>query len=64
VVSDYAGLVEMQQAEAEEILFGHTTYTYLIDHNGEVRYMFRPNDTPRFIAAGVSEQLRVTRTAE
>jgi len=37
------------------------TYIYLIDHEGAVRYMFRPNDTPEFIAAGVREQIEIAR---
>ncbi len=61
VLGAYAGMMEMGEDEAGEVLFGHTTYTYLIDHEGSVRYMFRPNDTPLFIAAGVHEQMRIAR---
>ncbi len=61
VLDQYAGLMESGEDEEGEPLFGHTTYIYLIDHEGKVRYMFRPNDTPLFIAAGVRQQIRIAR---
>jgi protein SCO1/2 len=64
ILQSYAGIMEMQEEDDGTVLFGHTTYTYLIDHNGEVRYMFRPDDTQRFIAAGVQDQINVTRGAQ
>jgi len=61
VLGAYAGIMETGQNEEGEVLFGHTTYIYLIGHEGAVRYMFRPNDTPEFIAAGVREQIEIAR---
>lgn len=61
VLGAYAGLIETEEDETGEVVFGHTTYTYLIDHEGRVRYLFRPNDTPEFIAAGVREQTEIAR---
>lgn len=61
VVGEYAGLMESGEDEAGETIFGHTTYIYLIDHQGKVRYMFRPNDTAAFIAAGVEQQIEIAR---
>ena len=64
VLSAYAGLMEVETDESGEMVIGHTTYTYLIDHRGRVRYTFRANDTPHFIAAGVADQLATTRALE
>jgi protein SCO1/2 len=61
VLSAYAGLMESGEDEEGEVAFGHTTYIYLIDHEGNVRYMFRPNDTALFIAAGVKQQIEIAR---
>lgn len=61
VLAAYAGFVETEENEAGELVFGHTTQIYLIDHQGKVRYTFRPNDEPEFIAAGVRQQIEIAR---
>lgn len=60
IVSAYAGLVEPGEVVGDNQIFGHTTFIYLLDHEGSVRYLFRPSDSPEFIAAGIAEQLRVS----
>ncbi len=57
VVAAYAGLYEVASESAEGTIFGHSTYTYLIDGEGRVRYTFRPDDAPEFIADGVRQVL-------
>jgi protein SCO1/2 len=64
ILQSYAGIMEMQTDSDGTVLFGHTTHIYLIDHNGDVRYTFRPDDAPRFIAAGVLDQINVSRAAQ
>jgi len=61
VLDSYAGMMESGVDEEGEVLFGHTTSIYLIDHEGQVRYTFRPNDEPQFIAAGVRQQIEIAR---
>ncbi|NKB87722.1 MAG: hypothetical protein GKS06_05830 [Acidobacteria bacterium] len=63
VLASYAGMAETQEGDDGEPIFGHTTYTYLIDHEGRVRYLFRADDTPIFIAAGLREQVRIAAAA-
>ena len=36
----------------------HSTYTFLIDQQGKIRYIFRHGDAPELIAAGVAKLLR------
>ena len=36
----------------------HTTYTYLIDRSGRLRYVFRATDSPDLISAGVNAALK------
>lgn len=58
LVTQFAGRYEVEQPDTESApLFAHTTFIYLIDQRGKVRYTFRPNDTPRFIAAGIEQLL-------
>lgn len=58
VAQAYAARYEREATEsAAGALFAHTTYTYLIDGAGKVRYTFRHNDTARFIAAGIEQLL-------
>jgi protein SCO1/2 len=61
VLTAYAGLMEVERDANDAIVIGHTTYTYLIDQDGRVRYTFRANDTPQFIAHGVAEQVGIAR---
>jgi protein SCO1/2 len=63
VLRQYAGMAEMEPDADGNPIFGHSTYTYLIDHEGQVRYLFRADDTPVFIAAGLREQVRLTAAA-
>lgn len=42
--------------EQEAYLVDHSTYTYLIDQQGKVRFLFRQSDGPELMAA-VAEQL-------
>ena len=42
--------------EQEAYLVDHSTYTYLIDQQGKVRFLFRQSDGPELMAA-VTEQL-------
>ncbi len=43
-------------AEQDAYLVDHSTYTYLIDQQGKVRFLFRQSDGPELMAA-VAEQL-------
>ena len=38
-------------------LYAHTTYLYLIDREGAIRFLFTHEDTPEWIAAGVAQLL-------
>ncbi len=61
IISAFAGLVEPgEMVVGDNQIFGHTTFIYLLDHEGSVRYLFRPSDSPEFIAMGMAEQLRVS----
>ena len=57
VVAAYAGSYETVSSSENGPMFGHSAYTYLIDRAGGVRYTFRPDDAPRFIADGVNQVL-------
>lgn len=57
VVGAYAGLYEIVSDSEGGPLFGHSTYTYLIDRAGGVRYTFRPDDAPQFVVDGVKQVL-------
>lgn len=54
VVADYAAYYEEVESEsAAGTLFNHSTYLYLIDGEGRVRYLFGHGETPERIASGV-----------
>ena len=57
LVAAYAGVYEIASESEAGPIFGHSTYTYLIDSLGHVRYMFRSDDRPQFIADGVIQVL-------
>ena len=57
VVRQYGGYYTLnKQGESANYLADHSTYTYLIDQQGQVRFLFRPGDSPEYMAA-VSRQL-------
>lgn len=57
VVRQYGGYYTLnKQEESANYLADHSTYTYLIDQQGQVRFLFRPGDSPEYMAA-VSRQL-------
>lgn len=54
VVAAYAAFYEEVETEsAAGTLFNHSTYLYLIDGEGRVRYLFGHGETPERIASGV-----------
>ena len=54
VVDAYAAVYERVESEsAAGPLFNHSTYLYLIDGEGRVRYLFGHGETPERIAEGV-----------
>lgn len=54
VVAAYAAFYEEVESEsAAGTLFNHSTYLYLIDGDGRVRYLFGHAETPERIASGV-----------
>ena len=55
VVRQYGGYYSLGEEEAA-YLVDHSTYTYLIDQQGKVRFLFRQSDGPELMAA-VAEQL-------
>ena len=55
VVRQYGGHYSLGE-EQEAYLVDHSTYTYLIDQQGKVRFLFRQSDGPELMAA-VTEQL-------
>ncbi len=58
VAEAYAARYEIEPTDsAFGPLFAHTTYVYLIDQAGKVRYSFMHDDTARFIAAGIEQLL-------
>ena len=57
VVQQYGGHYDLNRKNAVDNYFvDHSTYTYLIDQEGRVRFLFRPEDEPTYIAA-VAKQL-------
>ena len=55
VVRQYGAHYSLGEEQAA-YLVDHSTYTYLIDQQGEVRFLFRQSDGPELMAA-VAEQL-------
>ncbi len=55
VVRQYGAHYSLGQ-EQDAYLVDHSTYTYLIDQQGKVRFLFRQSDGPELMAA-VTEQL-------
>ena len=54
VVAAYAAFYEKVESESGAgALFGHSTYLYLIDGQGRVRYLFGHGESPERIASGV-----------
>ena len=57
VVRQYGGYYTLnKQEESADYFADHSTYTYLIDQQGQVRFLFRHDDSPEYMAA-VSRQL-------
>lgn len=57
VVRQYGGYYTLNKEEGSADYFAdHSTYTYLIDQQGRVRFLFRHGDSPEYMAA-VSRQL-------
>ena len=57
VVQQYGGHYDLNNQDNPDNYFvDHSTYTYLIDQKGRVRFLFRPDDEPTYIAA-VAKQL-------
>ena len=57
VVRQYGGYYTLnKQEESADYFADHSTYTYLIDQQGQVRFLFRHGDSPEYMAA-VSRQL-------
>lgn len=54
VVAQYRAAYEITPADsASGRTVSHTAYTYLIDRNGDLRYVFRHADTPETMASGL-----------
>ena len=52
VISRYKGYYSVSGDDAQSgYLIDHTMYVYLIDQNGKVRYLFRPEHTPEMMAS-------------
>ena len=59
VAARYAARSEPAEPDSRSVsLIAHTTYVYLIDGAGVVRYTFLNTDTPGFIAAGITQLLQ------
>lgn len=57
VVQKYGGHYDLNKEPGKSDYFAdHSTYTYLIDREGKVRFLFRHNDEPEYMAA-VARQL-------
>ena len=56
VVRQYGAHYSLGEEGAASYLVDHSTYTYLIDQQGKVRFLFRQSDGPDLMAA-VAEQL-------
>ncbi len=64
VVRQYAAMVQpTPESTDERPLLAHSTYVYLIDGAGTVRYTFRHDDSAEFIASGVAQLLGNTATS-
>ena len=46
VIKSYGGQYTYEQKEDDAYIVNHSTYTYLIDHEGKVRFLFRHSDSP------------------
>jgi protein SCO1/2 len=58
VVAQYGAAYQIEDTGSEMgPMVAHSTYLYLIDHNGRVRNLFMHADTPEWIAAGVNKVL-------
>lgn len=57
VVQKYGAHYDLNKEEGKSDYFAdHSTYTYLLDQEGKVRFLFRHSDTPEYMAA-VARQL-------
>lgn len=57
VIGQYGGHYSLNKEEGQPDYFvDHSTYTYLIDQEGKVRFLFRQSDGPELVAA-VTKQL-------
>ena len=58
VIGQYGGHYSLAREEGQvaDYLVDHSTYTYLIDQQGRVRFLFRQSDGPELMAA-VTQQL-------
>ena len=57
VIGQYGGHYSLGKEEGQADYFvDHSTYTYLIDQEGKVRFLFRQSDEPELMAA-VTQQL-------
>ena len=57
VVRQYGGHYNLNKRDGQDAYFAdHSTYTYLIDQQGLVRFLFRHDDAPEYMAA-VTRQL-------
>ena len=57
VIGQYGGHYSLGKEEGQADYFvDHSTYTYLIDQDGKVRFLFRQSDEPELMAA-VTQQL-------
>ena len=58
VIAQYGGhyLLDREDGQVADYLVDHSTYTYLIDQQGRVRFLFRQSDGPELMAA-VARQL-------
>ncbi len=56
VVRQYGAHYSLGEEGTASYLVDHSTYTYLIDQQGKVRFLFRQSDGPELMAA-VTEQL-------
>ena len=57
-IEQYGGDYFIEESDsAAGPLYAHTTYLYLIDREGTVRFLFTHEDTPEWIASGVAQLL-------
>ena len=58
IIKQYGGDYFIEESDsAAGPLYAHTTYLYLIDREGTIRFLFTHEDTPEWIAAGVAQLL-------